>query len=252
MKKMSKKEIIDQKQQEATKNELKFLSSVKSDFIGKLHYAFQDKHCLYLVMDLLPGCDLRYHMIQKKNFDMECSRFFIACLIEALEDIHEQKIVHRDVKPENLAFDDKGYLRLVDFGLALRSKSCSLGRTSGSVGYMAPEVSQGLPHGEAADIFAIGVIAFECMTGRTPYPRGTTRLKYRDRIQQSQARVEKHSIPPGWTENAADFINKCLLKDPKKRIGNRKGVQLLKKHSWFKGFNWEALKTGDMVSPYLQ
>ena len=73
---------------------------------------------MYLVMDLLLGGDLRYHISWKRKFSEEETKFFIACLVQALEIVHTNGIIHRDIKPENMVFDSDGYLRLTDFGIA--------------------------------------------------------------------------------------------------------------------------------------
>ena len=95
---------------------------------------------LYLVMDLLLGGDLRYHIARRRKFNMEVTRFFIACLVHALDAVHTQLIIHRDIKPENLVFDNEGYLRLTDFGVARILSPDNASETSGTPGYMAPEV----------------------------------------------------------------------------------------------------------------
>ena len=73
---------------------------------------------LYLIMDLLLGGDLRYHIARKRRFSEEITRFFIACLIHALEAVHAANIIHRDIKPENLVFDNDGYLRYKNLNFA--------------------------------------------------------------------------------------------------------------------------------------
>lgn len=120
-------------------------------------------------MDLLLGGDLRYHIARKRKFTEEETKFFIACLVQALEVVHGCGIIHRDIKPENLVFDSDGYLRLTDFGIARYWSPDNAQETSGTPGYMAPEVMCRQNHGVAADYFAVGVIAYECMNGRRPY-----------------------------------------------------------------------------------
>lgn len=83
-----------------------------------MHYAFQDRENLYLVMDYLSGGDLRYHICRNRKFDEVTTRFFVACLIAGLEYVHEKQIIHRDIKPENLVIESDGYLRITDFGIA--------------------------------------------------------------------------------------------------------------------------------------
>ena len=107
--------------------------------------------------------------------------FFAACIIIALEYLHSQGIIHRDLKPENLVFDSEGYLRLTDLGIARIWRPDNSADTSGTPGYMAPEVLCRQNHGIAVDYFALGVIVYECMLGRRPYV-GKSRQEIRDNV----------------------------------------------------------------------
>ena len=120
-------------------------------------------------MDLLTGGDLRYHICHKKQFNEDQSRFFSSCILLGLEYIHKNNIIHRDIKPENLVLDKKGYLRITDFGVAKKNLKDNSSETSGTPGYMAPEVLCALNHSFPVDFFALGVIIFEFMNGFRPY-----------------------------------------------------------------------------------
>jgi serum/glucocorticoid-regulated kinase 2 len=91
-------------------------------------------------MDYLKGADLRYHICYKEEFSELETKFIIACLILALEEIHSHGIIHRDIKPENLVLEETGYVRLTDFGIAKYQKDIKVGKfdSSGTPGYMAP------------------------------------------------------------------------------------------------------------------
>lgn len=103
-------------------------------------------------MDYLSGGDLRYHICRYRRFDEETTRFFVACLVQGLEYIHEKNIIHRDIKPENLVIENDGklkfstlilflgYIRITDFGIARVWREENAQDTSGTPGYMAPEV----------------------------------------------------------------------------------------------------------------
>ena len=105
-----------------------------------MKFAFQDRDNLYLVMDLFNGGDLRFHICRKKRFTEEQTKFFVASILLGLEYIHDKKIIHRDIKPENLVLDSEGNVRITDFGIARPLKSENYQDTSGTPGYMAPEV----------------------------------------------------------------------------------------------------------------
>jgi len=95
--------------------------------------------------------------------------------------MHNENVIHRDIKPENIVVDENGYLRITDMGIARILKSDNSSDTSGTPGYMAPEVMCRQSHSFAADYFALGVIGYEFMMGRRPYV-GRTRKEIRDML----------------------------------------------------------------------
>lgn len=105
-----------------------------------MRQAFQDREYLYLLMDLMPGGDLRYHICKKHQFTELETRFFTACIFTGLEYLHSHQIIHRDLKPENLVLDNRGYIHLTDLGIAKHLRADNNSDTSGTPGYMAPEV----------------------------------------------------------------------------------------------------------------
>ena len=171
MKEISKARVIQSQSVKAVMNELEIMKKVQGcASTAKLHYAFQDKANLYLVMDLLKGGDLFYHL--KHNgykFSMQVTKFFVACMLQGLEGIHGQNIVHRDIKPENLVFDSQGYLFLTDFGLSHIAAATVKRDSNGTASCMAPEIIQRKTRGLASDFYSVGVIAYVCMQGRFPY-----------------------------------------------------------------------------------
>ena len=158
-------------------------------------------------MDLMTGGDLRFQLGRNRGFSEEQTRFFVGCILAALEYIHAHNILHRDVKPENLVFDSQGYLHLTDFGIARIWQIENAKDTSGTPGYMAPEVMCRQNHGITADYFALGVIAYECMNRRRPY-LGKSRKEIRDGILARQVQISRDAIPEGWSVESADFINR--------------------------------------------
>lgn len=121
-------------------NEKEILQSLKHPFIINMIFSFQDRDNLYLIMDLLHGGDFRFHICKHRRFSEEQTMFIIACLVHGLEFVHNVGIIHRDIKPENLVFDNSGYVRITDFGIARIWKPENNMDTSGTPGYMAPEV----------------------------------------------------------------------------------------------------------------
>ena len=119
---MNKLKIIDKNSEKNIKDEREFLSKLHHPFIVNMNCAFQDFENLYLVMDLLTGGDLRYHLCRINHFTEEETKFFISCILLGLDYIHNNNIIHRDIKPENLVCDERGYIRITDFGVAKLNK----------------------------------------------------------------------------------------------------------------------------------
>ena len=161
--------IIAKKSVPSVMNEKKFLSSLKNDFLVNMIQSFQDREKLYLVMDYLPAGDLRYHICQGKKFTEEEAKFIIACVFLGLEYLHSHSIIHRDIKPENLVIDENGYVRITDLGISRQFRPNNASDTSGTPGYMAPEVLCRQNHTYSVDHFALGVIAYELMLRSRPY-----------------------------------------------------------------------------------
>lgn len=169
MKEMYKAKIIQKKSIDSVMNERSLLTKVSHPFLINIYSAFQDRENLYLLMDYLDGGDLRYHIGNKRKFPEKETKFLIANMIIGLEYLHENKIIHRDMKPENLVFDSDGYLRITDLGISRVMRDNNYQDTSGTPGYMAPEVISRKNHSFSVDFFAVGVIAYEMMMGRRPY-----------------------------------------------------------------------------------
>ena len=259
---MSKLKILDRSSLFSIKSEHTLLSLLSHPFLINMHYSFQDINNLYLVLDLKSGGDLRYQICLKKNFNENETKFLISCMILQLEYIHYNKILHRDLKPENLIMDHKGYLYLTDFGIARIQCMNNKNDTSGTPGYMAPEVICRQEHGIAVDYFALGVICYELMMGKRPYI-GNNRKEIKENIMNKQVRIEKYNnqkkegenndkiyAPKDWSIESIDFINKLLIRIPSKRLGYN-GPLEVKNHVWFKDFPWEQLYMKIIHAPYI-
>jgi protein kinase A len=140
MKEMSKARILAKRSVNSVMNEKKLLTMLKHPFLVNMQSAFQDNTTLFLAMDIMPGGDLRFHIGRQKRFSEAQTKFFVACIVTGLEFIHINGIIHRDIKPENLVLDNRGYVRITDFGIARMQTPENKMETSGTPGYMAPEV----------------------------------------------------------------------------------------------------------------
>ena len=250
LKEMSKVKIIDKRSIKNIKGERDFLSKLRNPFLVNMICAFQDYENLYLVMDLLTGGDLRYHLCKRKNFTEEETKFFISCLLLGLEYIHKNNIIHRDIKPENLVLDENGYARITDFGVAKICRPDNSSETSGTPGYMAPEVLMARNHSFPVDFFAIGIMGYEFMLGHRPYV-AKSRKEMKHLVLRKQAKIEEKDNVKEWSKESLDFINKCLKRKESNRLGYSNGVQELKEHYWFKDVQWEELYNKKERAPFV-
>ena len=247
---MSKVKIIDKKSEKSVLFERQLLSRIRNPFIVNLIYSFQDYENLYLVMDFLKGGVLRYHICKNRNITEDQTRFFLSCLILGLEFIHSHSLIHRDIKPENLLMDSKGYIRITDFGISsvYNKNKKNAYDTSGTPGYMAPEVITGNNHCKVVDYFAMGIIGFELMMGERPY-KGKSRKEIKEQMIMYQVEIKEEDIPIGWSIEAANFFNKLLIREPQNRLGFN-GINDIKNDEWFSGINFKELYRKKLKSPY--
>ena len=249
MKEMSKARIIEKNSVSSVLGERDILSQIHHPFIINMIFSFQDEHNLYLVMNLFTGGDLRYQMNINQSFSESDSKFFIGCLVLGLEVIHANNIIHRDIKPENLVMDFKGYLKITDFGIAKKQVKQNSSDTSGTPGYMAPEVMSFQNHTFVVDYYAMGIICYEFMMGCRPYV-GENRNEIKEKVLSRQIAIKNHEIPYGWSKEAADFINNLIQRKPTARLGS-KGINQIKQHKWFNNFSWKDLYNMKIEAPFI-
>ncbi|CAK70564.1 unnamed protein product (macronuclear) [Paramecium tetraurelia] len=241
--------IITKKSVNSVMNERILLSQLKHPFLVNMNYAYQDRETLYLIMDYMSGGDLRYHIGRMRKFnEEETSKKLQLQFLRVLQYVHGNNIIHRDLKPENLVLDSKGYVHLTDFGIARFMKSENSSDTSGTPGYMAPEVMYRQNHTFAVDYYALGVIAYEFMLGRRPYV-GRSRQEIREQIIAKQVQIKKSEIPDNWSLEGADFINRLLQRKPSQRLGFI-GSQEIRQHPWFLNFPWQKLQDFELIPPF--
>ena len=257
MKIMSKLKIIKKNSVKNINNEKKFLSILHNPFLVNMICSFQDNDNLYLVMDLLLGGDMRYHInkraIYNRKKDENQLKFIAGCVLIGLNYIHENQIIHKDIKPENLVYDSKGYIHITDFGISKIFHPDNGKENSGTPGYMAPEVLFNKDHTYCVDYFSLGVILYELLMGKRPY-HGHNKKDLRKDIVSRQARIKEDNIPDGFVRSdtfldCANFINSLLERKKEKRLGFN-GFEEVKNHPWLIDFNWDDL-INKRMSPFF-
>ncbi|GAA5827013.1 hypothetical protein JCM10212_005324, partial [Sporobolomyces blumeae] len=154
--------------------ERRLLEEIDSPFVCNMRFAFQDDENLFMVLDLMLGGDLRFHLDRLGTIKEDAVRFYVAEMALALGDLHKRGIVHRDIKPDNILLDEKGHAHLTDFNIAVHfTERRALTSVAGSMAYMAPEVLSKRGYFSTVDWWSLGVVAYELLFGKRPY-RGKT------------------------------------------------------------------------------
>lgn len=180
----------------------------------------------YLVMQFIDGVTLR-SQIKPEGIPLERAADLIKQIGRALKAAHDKGIFHRDLKPENIMLQSFGggeeQVKIIDFGIAklkdsIVAPSTVTGATAGTVSYMAPEQLSGRPVSAAMDIYAMGAIAYELVTGRKPFnpETGFELLE----MQRGGVRVKPSDLRPSVSEDACQVILRALSFDPKQRFQN--------------------------------
>ena len=218
--------------------ERRMMEHLNHVFLCNLRYSFQDVEYLYLVIDLMNGGDLRFH-IQRKSFTEECVRFWMAQIACALRYIHSQGIVHRDLKPDNVLLDSDGHVHLADFNVASDFKPNKLLTSkSGTLAYLAPEVFQGRGYLSEVDWWSLGVTFYECIYGKRPY-EGKSHEELSDNV--CAAKPKYHVTKPPVSMPCLHAMSSLMEKDRRKRIGAT-GFDTFTDNPFFQPLDFEALE----------
>ena len=222
-------------------SEFKILKKLRHPLITNLYYSFQDKDNIYLILDYLAGGNLRYYISNKTPFNEKQIKFIISNVLISIEYIHDHNIIHRDLKPENLLFDSEGYVHISDFGISKEmKKGVIITDTTGTPGYISPEVIINKPQNEASDYFSIGVITYELVFGKRPF-EGNNKKEIADNMLNNKIYLNENNIPRNFSLDIADFINRLLRRKNNQRLGYR-GIDEIKNHIWLDDVDWANIE----------
>ena len=247
MKKLNKPFLKRNKQEQHTINERILLSKMNNPFLVKLYCCFQDNEHLYFIMEFIQGGELFFHLHRETRFDDEKTSFYIAELILALDFLHKNKVIYRDIKPENILLDVEGHIKLTDFGLSRMccSKNEKVFTICGTPFYIAPEILENKGYNNSVDWWSLGCLMYEMLVGKPLFNFNNINININEYKKPLQ-------LSAGFSDEAKDLITKLLDLDPKKRIGaGPNGVEDLKKHPYFKKIDWKELENKNVKAPFV-
>ncbi|KAF7492119.1 Rho-associated protein kinase 1 [Sarcoptes scabiei] len=252
MKILSKFEMI--KRSDSYFSEEKFIMAhANSEWIVKLHFAFQTTTHLFMVMDYMPGGDL-VNLMSKYDIPEKWAKFYCAEVILALEAIHSMGFVHRDVKPDNMLLDHRGHLKLADFGTCMRMDDNGLVHSDTAVGtpdYISPEVLKSQSdrecYGRECDYWSVGVFLYEMLIGDTPF--------YAESLVGTYGKIMDHKNHLHFPDDVeiskeAQNLICALLTDRQVRLG-RKGISEVSVHAFFQNEQWNFENIQNCIAPVI-
>uniref|UniRef100_A0AC35TYI4 Protein kinase C n=1 Tax=Rhabditophanes sp. KR3021 TaxID=114890 RepID=A0AC35TYI4_9BILA len=249
-------EDIDWVQTEKTVFEI----AANHPFLVGLHSCFQTDSRLFFVIEFVPGGDLMYHMQRHRKLPEEHARFYSAEIILALHFLHSQHIIYRDLKLDNVLIDASGHIKLTDYGMC--KENIGPGDTTntfcGTPNYIAPEILAGHNYGFSVDWWALGVLMYEMMAGRSPFDvvGNTEDTDQKTEDQLFETILEKRiRIPRNLSVKAAGILRSFLNKDANERLGCKidldESLNDMKTHQFFKNhIDWELLEAKQIVPPF--
>uniref|UniRef100_A0A3B3VU94 G protein-coupled receptor kinase n=1 Tax=Poecilia latipinna TaxID=48699 RepID=A0A3B3VU94_9TELE len=215
-------------------NEKELLEEVDSRFVVNLAYAYETKHNLCMVLTMMSGGDLRFHIhnMSKNGLAMDRVYFYAAEVCCGLIHLHQKSIVYRDLKPENILLDDNGMSDIL-------LHNCSL--------LTAPEVICKEEYNTSPDWWGLGCLIYEMIAGKSPFRERGERPKSSEMEKRIKSKPVEYNEK--FSKDAIDICNSLLNRDPKHRLGCRgSGGKEVKSHPFFQQINFRMLEAG-LVEP---
>jgi CRP-like cAMP-binding protein len=245
LKAVSKARIVETGQQGHIMSEKNVMVQLNHPFLIRLFQTYKDRDKLYFLLEPMLGGELFTLLRNQTLFDENTSRFYASCVVSAFEYMHDLDIIYRDLKPENLLFDDMGYVKIADFGFAKKVT----GRTwtlCGTPDYLAPEIVAGKGHDKGVDWWTLGILIYEMLASYPPF--------YDEEHMKTYAKIINGEVlyPSHFSKAAISLIRKLLNRKATKRIGiGRGGARLVRKHVWFEPIDFDRLYRKQIEAPMI-
>ena len=248
--KVLKKEfIIENDEVESTRSEKRvFLVANKErhPFLLNLHACFQTETRVYFVMEYISGGDLMLH-IQRGQFGLKRAQFYAAEVCLALKYFHENGVIYRDLKLDNILLTLDGHVKIADYGLC--KEDMWYGSTTstfcGTPEFMAPEILLDKKYGRAVDWWAFGVLIYQMLLQQSPF-RGEDEDEIYDAIL-----ADEPLYPIHMPRDSVSILQKLLTREPELRLGSGPGdAQEIMSHAFFKGVNWDDVYQKRLPTPF--
>jgi serine/threonine protein kinase len=222
-------------------------------FITTLFSCFQNNDYIFFLMEYLSGGDLRKQLCEVGLFTEKRTTFYASQIVLAVQFLHKNGILHRDLKLENVLVGSDGNCKIADFGLSKLGlfRHCKASSVCGTPIYMAPELVKKLPYGHGVDWWAIGIMIFEMITGRPPFDCDEEN-DWDDNLDEKldqKIMSEEVDFPKDMSPAAVSIVTKLLMKNPAERLGSEGSEDTVREHPFFEGIDWQELLEKRMKPP---
>ncbi|XP_030384055.1 cGMP-dependent protein kinase, isozyme 1 [Scaptodrosophila lebanonensis] len=247
---LKKRHIVDTKQEDHIFSERTIMLSCDSPFICRLYRTFRDEKYVYMLLEACMGGEIWTMLRDHGSFDDNSAQFIAGCVLQAFEYLHSRGIIYRDLKPENLMLDERGYVKLVDFGFSKYiGNSAKTWTFCGTPEYVAPEIILNKGHDRAVDYWALGVLVHELLNGTPPFGAPDPMQTYNIILKG----IDMITFPKHISRWAVHLIKRLCRDVPSERLGYQAGgIQDIKKHKWFLGFDWDGLASQLLIPPFVR
>jgi len=240
-----KRPLVEMSQQETTISERSILMEVDHPFIVKCVRSFTSPKRVYFLTELVSGGELLDILYKLGLLDNHQAQFYTGSIVLALEFLHMRRIAYLDLKSENCLIDHQGYLKVIDFGIAMRIRGKCFGKR-GTPMFMAPEMIRNTGFTTSADLWSLGICLYEFVLGEFPFANN-----YKE-VLDSPLRFPEQFYHDPQAKDTVSIIQGFLTKDPVKRLGAASdGYAAIKEHAFFQGLDWDMLLGRELKPPYL-
>jgi len=212
LKVLFKKQLMHAKVEHQLRREIEIQTRLRHPNVLRLFGYFHDKDRIFLILEFAGKGEIFKELSNLHRYNEKTAATYIRDVASALEYCHSKHVIHRDIKPENLLIDINGRIKIGDFGWAVHAPANKRQTLCGTLDYLPPEMIEGHLHDHCVDIWALGVLCYEFLTGRPPFESANQKETYR-KITNLEFK-----FPSYVTEGARDLIRKLLVKEPKKRL----------------------------------
>ena len=208
----------DEKMIERFRNELKIARKIVHKNVCRMYDLCKEEGTKFIIMEYVPGEDLKSLIRKIGQFTVGKAVFVARQVCEGLAEAHILGIVHRDLKPQNIMIDKEGNVHIMDFGIARSLEAKGITETGVIIGtpeYMSPEQVEGKEVDQRSDIYSLGVVLYELVTGRVPF-KGDTSLSIAVK-HKTEAPLDPRKINTQIPEDLSQVILRCMEKNKEKR-----------------------------------